>query len=66
MIQCSSVMRHVVRSKLGGYERCKTLWCMREHCRFLTVPHVEQCVVELCRLLVIMYYHFVYISGMCI
>ena len=37
--QCiNKVMRLVVWGGVGGgYERCMTLWCMREHCMFLTV-----------------------------
>ena len=36
--QCiNKVMRHVVWGEVGGYERCMTSWCMREHCMFLTV-----------------------------
>ena len=27
----------VVWGGVGGYERCMTSWCMREHCLFLTV-----------------------------
>ena len=27
----------VVWGGVGGYERCMTSWCMREHCMFLTV-----------------------------
>ena len=52
--QCPSVMRLVVWGGVGGHERCKTLWCMSGHCRFLTVknlPPIEECVVELCGLL---------------
>ena len=36
--QCiNRVMRLVVWGGVGGYERCMTSWCMREHCMFLTV-----------------------------
>ena len=36
--QCiDRVMRLVVWGGVGGYERCMTSWCMREHCMFLTV-----------------------------
>ena len=36
--QCiNRVMRLVVWGGVGGYERCMTSWCMREHCLFLTV-----------------------------
>ena len=36
---------------------------MREHCRFLTVknlPPIEECVVELCAVLVLVYCDFMY------
>ena len=36
--QCiNRVMRLVAWGGVGGYERCMTSWCMREHCMFLTV-----------------------------
>ena len=36
--QCiNGVMRLAVLGGVGGYERCMTSWCMREHCMFLTV-----------------------------
>ena len=68
MTQCSSVMRFVVWGGVGRYERCKT-WRMTEHCTFLAVenlPPLEECVVELCGVLFLVYCHFVYISRMCI
>ena len=43
-------MRLVIWGGVGGYERCKTLWCMREHFRFLTeknLPPLEECNVLL-------------------
>ena len=42
---------------------------MYEHCRFLTVKNltpVEECAIELCGELVLVYCHFMYISRMCI
>ena len=33
----NTVMRLVVWGGVGGYERCKTSWCMRERCMFLIV-----------------------------
>ena len=50
---------------VGGYERCMTSWCMREHCMFLTVknmPLLGECVVELCGVLVRVYFHFMCIT----
>ena len=38
-------------------ERCKTLWCMRAHCR-KNLPPLEECVVELCGVLVLVYSEF--------
>ena len=58
-------MRLVVSGGVKGYERCKTL-CT---CRFLTVknlPPLEECVIELCGVLVLVYCDFMYISRMCI
>ena len=54
---------------MGGYERCKKLWCMREHCRFLTVMNlssVKECVVEQCGMFILVYSDFIYSSRMCI
>ena len=66
--QCiNRVMRLVVWGGVGGYDRCMTSWCMREHCMFLTVEILPllvlaECVVELCVVLVLVYCHFMYIS----
>ena len=66
-----SVFYSEVWGGAGVYERCKTLWCLWEHCtcKFLTVrnlPVLKQCVVELCGVLDLVYCHFLYISRMCI
>ena len=66
--QCiNEVLRLVVWGGVGGYERCMTSWCMREHCMFLTVKTclflvIAECVVELCVVLVLVYHHYMYSS----
>ena len=40
------VMRLVVWGGVGGYERCMTSCCMREHCLFLTVETLPLCSVS--------------------
>ena len=47
--QCiNRVMRLDVWGRVGGYERCMTSWCMREHCMFLTVEILPLFSVRMC------------------
>ena len=47
--QCiNEVLRLVVWGGVGGYERCMTSWCMREHCMFLKVETLPFFSVRMC------------------
>ena len=65
--QCiNRVLRLVVWGGMGGYERCMTSWCILcssqwRLCLFLVLA---ECVVEMCVVLGLVYFHSMYSSRM--